>query len=381
MYDPFVSPTGPAAHLRGLSQSLSKLGCDVHILVLDSRDKNRDVNGVHVHYHNPFGMSVAKDYIFSQISIGIINRLCRECEIDIVHGQSPSSYGYALLRRSNIPFVVTLHGTSFGEFASYFDVPHSFINPTLVLSAMSEMLFALLTCIEYRRADKVIAVSKATAEETVRFYRLPRERVTTIHNGIDLQSFTDSQVGAENEEHTILSVGRLSWRKGYKYLIDAMPIVLLEYPDARLLLVGNGIQRASLAQQVRKLGVEDSVLFSDKVSTEKLFSLYHEAEVYVQPSLYEPFGITILEAMSMRKPVVATRTGGIPELIKNGAEGLLVEPRNSLQLASAIADVFSDASLRRRLGSNSRKRVEREFTWEAIATKTLKLYTNLLSNW
>jgi len=384
-YDPFISETGPGAHVRGLSQYLCKLGCEVHILVLNSKNSNRVVNGVQLHYLspsvNPFlNIPVAKGFIFSLISFREVDRLCREYKMDIVHGQSPSSYGYALLRRGNMPFVVTLHGTSFGEFGSYFDIPLSFINRNVIFGAMGEMLAAFLTCIEYKCADKVIAVSKATAEETVRFYRLPKERVVAIHNGIDLLSFTDLRVEEENEGHTILSVGRLSWRKGYKYLIDAMPNILSEYPDAKLVIVGYGDQRTPLQWHVKKLGIESSVCFLDKVSGERLYSLYHEADVYVQPSLYEPFGITILEAMSMRKPVVATRVGGIPELITNGAEGLLVEPGNSLQLARAIINVFSDSSCRRRFGSNARKRVEREFTWEAVAKKTLEFYTNLLND-
>lgn len=384
-YDPFISETGPGAHVRGLSQSLCKLGCEVHILVLNPKNSNRVVNGVQLHYLspsvNPFlNIPVAKGYIFSLISFREVDRLCREYKMDIIHGQSPSSYGYGLLRRGNIPFVVTLHATSFGEFGSYFDVPLSFINRNVIFGAMGEMLAAFLTCIEYKCADKVIAVSKATAEETVRFYRLPKERVVAIHNGIDLLSFTDLRVEEENEGHTMLSVGRLSWRKGYKYLIDAMPNILSEYPDAKLVIVGYGDQRTPLQRHVKKLGIESSMRFLDKVSGETLYSLYHEADVYVQPSLYEPFGITILEAMSMRKPVVATRVGGIPELITNGAEGLLVEPGNSLQLARAITNVFSDSSCRRRFGSNARKRVEREFTWETIAKKTFEFYTNLLND-
>jgi len=370
--------------MRGLSQSLTKLGCEVHVLVLNSENSNRVVNEVQLHYLSPSSnpylrIPVAKDSVFSLRARAEVDRLCREHKMDIIHGQSPSSYGYGLLRRRDIPFVVTLHGTSFGELVSYFDVLLSFINRNLIFEAMGEMLAAFLTNIEYKRADKIIAVSKATAEETVRFFRLPREHVVTIHNGIDLASFTDLRVEEENEEHTMLSVGRLSWRKGYKYLIDAMPSVLAEYPDAKLFLVGDGEQRTPLQRHVKKLGIENSVSFLGNVSAEKLHSLYHEADVYVQPSLYEPLGIAILEAMSMRKPVVATRVGGIPELITNGVEGLLVEPRNSLQLARAITNVFSDSSCRERFGSNARKRVEREFTWEAIAKETMELYRNLLN--
>lgn len=384
-YDPFVSETGPAAHLRGLSQSLCRLGCEVHILVLNPENGRRVVNGVQLHHLSPsrnplLNIPVVKDLFYSLTSSREVTRLCRKYPIDIIHGQSPSSYGYGLLREANMPFVVTLHGTSFGEFGSYFGLPLSFINRDVIFGALSEMLAAVLTCVEYKCADKVIAVSKATAEETVRYYHLPKDHVVAIHNGIDLPILTDSKVEENIEEPTILSVGRLSWRKGYKYLIDAMLHVLSEYPDTKLVIVGYGNQKIPLQRYVKKLGIESSVCFLGSVSGKKLHSLYHEADVYAQPSLYEPFGITILEAMSMRKPIVSTRVGGIPELVTNNVEGLLVEPRNSLQLAKAIINVLSDSSCRRRLGDNARKRVEREFTWEAIAKKTIQFYTKILDD-
>ena len=381
MSDPFVSSSGPGNHLRGLSQSLSRLGCEVHILVLNPKYGNQIVNGVQLHYvrtsFEPFrNIPLVENNVRSLISFGeVVDRFCRDYKIDIIH----SCAGIGADRRVDIPFVVTAHATSFGEFISYFDVPLSFINPTLMITAISEMLNVLQARVPRKCADKVVAVSKAVAEELVRFCRLPEERVVIIHNGIDLSSFTDLQVEEESEEHTILSVGRLAWSKGHKYLIDAMPNILSEYSNAKLWLVGDFFtMNVPLQQHVRKLGIENSVLFTGKVSAERLYSLYHEAEVYVQPSLYEPFGITILEAMSMRKPVVATHVGGIPEIIRNDVEGLLVEPGNSQQLAKAISRMFSDSSERRRFGINARKRVEKEFTWETIAMKTLEFYKNLL---
>jgi glycosyltransferase involved in cell wall biosynthesis len=384
--DPFMSATGPGAHMRGLSQSLTKLGCEVHMLVLNPKNSNRVVNGIQMHYRDlslrpraARALPLVPELSFNLISFREVDKLCREYKMDIIHGQSPSSYGYGLLRRSDIPFVVTQHA-SFGEYQSLFNIPLSFMNRNPVIELMTSSVMLLLTFFEVKRADKVIAVSKSAAEETIAYCHLPRRRVVAIHNGIDLAGFTDLRVDEENENHTLLSVGRLSWRKGYKYLIDAMPNVLSQYPDAKLLLLGDGEQKTPLRRHVKKLGIESSVLFLEEVSAERLHSLYHEAEVYVQPSLYEPFGITILEAMAMKKPILATRVGGIPEIITNEVEGLLVEPRNSLNLAEAIINLLSDASYRRRLGDNARRRVEREFTWEAIAKKTIELYRNLLDD-
>jgi glycosyltransferase involved in cell wall biosynthesis len=157
-----------------------------------------------------------------------------------------------------------------------------------------------------------------------------------------------------------------------------MPQILKTFSDARLQLAGKGAYRKYLEVLIKKFKIDKSIDFLGQVSKEQLYSLYANASVVVQPSIYESFGTPIVEAMSMGKPVVASCVGGIPELITNGKEGLLVEPRNSLQLARAITKILSDESLRKKLASNARKRVAREFTWKTIAKKTIELYEQTL---
>jgi glycosyltransferase involved in cell wall biosynthesis len=309
----------------------------------------------------------------------VINKICKRYDIDVVHGQSPSSFGYALARK-RLPLVVTLHGTSYGEIISYFGIPLSSISFASIRDAiLTQPLWAFLTSLEYRFADKVIAVSEAIASEASRFYHLPKDKIAVIYNGVNPSYSPDGNAReVENENQMILFVGRLIWRKGAKFIIDAMPQILAEYPDAKLFLVGHGEQEKILKKHVNELRIENSVFFLGKISDEELFHLYQETNVYVQPSLYEPLGIAIMEAMSMGKPVVASRTGGIQELIKGGEEGILVEPGNSLQLGKAILDVFSDSSFGKKMGDNARRRALRDFAWKAIAQKTLKLYENVL---
>jgi len=381
-FEPFSS-TGPSSHLRGLSQALSKLGCEVHIMVLNAKQGNQILKGVQLHYVNTFYQSFSEIPIFNVIlrpliSVGkVIDRFCRDYKIDIIHS---SCAGFGADRTVDIPSVTTCHGTDFGEFITFSSAPISFITPNLIIEIISALLGVFESHDKREYGDKTIAVSKAVKNELLSFCGLPKERVVTIHNGVDISSFVEFQTGEKTKENVILSVGRFAWSKGHKFLIDAMPAVLSEYPNAKLWLVGDFLAtRGSvlLQQRIRKLGIEKSVLFTGKVSTQRLHCLYRQAEVFVQPSLYEPFGITLLEAMSMRKPVVATRVGGIPEIIRNDREGLLVEPGNSLQLAEAILHMFSDPSGRRKFGINARKRVAQEFTWEKIALKTLELYRNM----
>jgi glycosyltransferase involved in cell wall biosynthesis len=381
LYDP-CEVSSISNHLRYLSKALNDIGCEVHILALGSEAENRDINGIQLHYVEPhFFRSFGKGFMFSLSSIGVTNKISKNYGIDIVHGQSPSSFGYALLSRARCPFVVTFHGTSFGEISSHSTVSIRNINFGLIRAAMFvQPSTAFLTIIEYKYADKLVAVSKAVALEAAMFYRLPEDKIVVIHNGVCLPRVSNVEIEDQNASQVILFVGRLIWRKGVKYLIDAMPKILAEYVDTKLLVVGNGEQRPFLEKRAEKLGIENSVQFLGNVSSENLYSLYNEADVYVQPSLYEPCGLAVLEAMSMGKSTVATRVGGIPELVTNGVEGLLVQPRNSLQLARAIINVFSDPSCRRRFGSNARKKVEREFTWEAIAKKTFEFYKNLLND-
>lgn len=387
-FDPINADTGPANHLRGLSKALCKLGCEVHISVLEPKNCNCSLNGVQIHYlhHVPrslYVMRFLRGPFTSLSSYREVSNLCREYKIDVVHNQCSASWLYGLIRGGNMPFVATLHATAFGELISRIGIPLTYVGGDFVLDTVSELWELCWGLIKFGKraiADKFIAVSKALAEEAIRFFNFPRDKVITIHNGIDLSNSATRVREEESEEDIILSVGRLVWRKGYKYLIEAMPKILLEYPAAKLIIVGYGDQRIPLQRYVKKLGINHAVLFLEKVSKETLYSLYHRAKVYVQPSLYEPLGITILEAMSMRKPVIATKVGGIPEIITNGFDGILVEPKNSLQLARVITHVLMDSSLRKKLGDNARKKVEKDFTWELVAKKHLELYNNLLVN-
>jgi glycosyltransferase involved in cell wall biosynthesis len=382
LYNPFSVGSGPGTHLQHLAQELANLGCEVHILVCGSRTNDEDKNNVTLHFMEPFSLrSIGQGFMFSLSSIREINKICETNKIEVVHGQSPSSFGYALLSKRRLPYVVTLHGTSFGEFTSYLGVPLQCVNASLVRDAMFvQPMWAVLAALEYKWADRVIAVSKAIAKETARFYRLSEEKIVVLHNGVDLPDIPDSSLNEQNGNHTMLCVGRLIWRKGVKYLIDALPQILLEYPDAKLLLVGNGEQKTFLEKRIQTLGIANSVQFLGNVSADTLYSLYRKAGIYVQPSLYEPCAISILEAMGMGKAVVATSVGGIPELITDGKEGLLVDPKNSLQLAEGVKTIFSSASRRIEFAKNARKKVESKFTWKAIARKTLDLYEDMLEN-
>lgn len=373
IYHPCEVASGPGAHLRYLSEELLKLGCEVHILTPEY-NTSEVLDGVQIHtFKSSKSIPLGDGMFFSFSSFRRIDELCKEYKIDIIHGQSPSSVGYACLRRSKLPFVVTVHSTPFGEISSFLKTPFSAISPYITLrSFILQYLLALFASIECNAADRVIAVSKSLAVEAANFYNLPTNKVVTIYNGVN--SPDDTEMEERNSGHTILFVGRLVQQKGLEYLIRAMPKILKRFPSARLQMAGGGSYKKYLESLARKLEIACSLDFFGKVPRKRLCSLYANASVVVQPSVYESCGIPVLEAMSMKKPVIGANTGGIAELIKNKENGLLVEPGNSEQLANAIITILSDPSYAMKLGENGRSTVVNRFAWKKIAIQTLELY-------
>lgn len=379
LYHPFDVGSGPGTHLRYLSQELAKLGCKVHILVPRNNTVNT-IDGVYIHaFKSSVPVSVGRGIFFSFFSVKRIGELCKKYRIDLVHGQSPSSVGYACLHRNNLPFVVTLHSTPFGEMSSFFKLSMSGISlSTFYNGFIVQCLWTLLTSLECKRADKVIAVSKSLAKEIADFYNLPKNKVVAIHNGVNLSD--DPAAEKHNAGPIILFVGRLIQEKGLEYLISAMPRILNRFPDARLQIVGDGNYKEYLENLSKKLLSDKSIDFAGEIPPKRLLSFYENASVVVQPSIYESCGIPILEAMSMQKPVVGARAGGIPELVRNGETGLLFEPKNGVELADAISTILSDASYAKKLGQTGRSVVAEHFTWEVVAQKTLELYEDIIES-
>jgi glycogen synthase len=374
IYDIF-QPSGPGNHIRCLSEALTRLGCEIHILTPGKQTKSVKTNGLIIHYIKT--RSFSSGFLFSLISIGWTQEIVKKYQIDIVHGQSPSSFGYALFSRNKKPYIVTLHGTSFGELVSLLNVPLSSVTFGLLKDALFiQPLSAFLTAIEYRFADKIISVSDSITRETRQYYRIPRAKIVTVHNGVNVSKDFTRVIKPDNN-YTILLVGRLIWRKGVKYLIESLPTVLTAYPNVKLYIVGNGEQKSYLQKLVKMLNLESSVEFLGFVSNERISSLFAEADIYVQPSLYEPFSIAILEAMGAGLPLVVSRVGGIPELVINKKDGLVVDPCDTSQLSQALITLLSNSSLRKLYGDSGKDKVINSLSWEKIAEKTLEIYKEL----
>ncbi len=224
------------------------------------------------------------------------------------------------------------------------------------------------------RSASVVASSAAVASFVRDELKVRPARMALIPCGIDPQSFPARTPPAINATPVIVAVGRLVKPKGHRVLIDAFRRVVARYPGARLHIVGEGDQREALEAQARDLGDCVSLLGTRYPAT----AVLKEADVFVQPSLAEAQGLAILEAFASGVPVVASRTGGIVEMVEDGVDGLLVEPGNAAALASAIERLLGDAVLRSRLVTQARTRLP-DYDIRRIADEYVKLYTRVIA--
>ncbi|MHC4829170.1 MAG: glycosyltransferase family 4 protein [Planctomycetota bacterium] len=233
--------------------------------------------------------------------------------------------------------------------------------------------------------DRILCVSERIREVLLEDGLSP-DRIRVAHSGVDLARIdgAEDQTEALREELSIPdgaavigNVGALVDHKGQRYLLEAAPAVFAAHPHARIVIAGSGALAEDLEALARSLGVRDRVSFlgfrSDVPSLLRVF------DVFAFPSLLEGLGTSVLDALSARLPVVASRTGGIPEMIEDGETGLLVPPKDAVALGEALVRLLGDPALAKRLGEAGRARVEREFTIESTLDKTLLEYQALLA--
>jgi glycosyltransferase involved in cell wall biosynthesis len=228
-----------------------------------------------------------------------------------------------------------------------------------------------------------------------------------VHNGVDVDQFTRENGNngrKQNDSKELLFVGRVSPEKGVHVLIDALRIVTQHYPKARLKIVGSngrvpmgfivalsddekvaGLSlfydgkdyNTHLQEKLSSLNIERHATFAGSAHHSEVVNYYREADVLVNPSLSESFGMSLVEAMSCQVPVVATRVGGMQEIVRGSEAGLLVEPGDPQALAEAIVRVLSQDELRKAMGKAGRQRAVELFSWDRIAERMLGYYQNI----
>lgn len=211
--------------------------------------------------------------------------------------------------------------------------------------------------------------------------------IVVVPYGVDLKRFNPAVKGDTfrksfglGEAKVVLTVGRLNYQKGFQYLLKAMPIVLRQVPDAKLVIVGDGELLPYLRDFSCSLGLSDNVVFTGSLPQSGIVEAYASADVFVLPSLFESLGISMLEAQAMGKPVVGTRVGGLPEALAEDKSGILAEPKKPNDLAKAIVTLLRDQNLAKSMGRYGRKFVENKYDLEKSIDHVFELYESALKH-
>jgi len=229
-----------------------------------------------------------------------------------------------------------------------------------------------------RSADWISCVSTAVRTEVCRVLPEIAARSSTVHNGLDLPALLPIPLPIRAPR--LLCLGRLVFRKGFDVALSAFSLVTHRFPDARLLIAGDGAARSALEHQAAELGLAEVVDFIGWVAPEQVPALINTTTVVVMPSRREPFGLVALEAAQMARPIVATRVGGLPEVVEHEQTGLLVENENVHQLAESIARLLEHPETAVRLGQTARRRAIERFSWDHCVGAYEALYRQLLTD-
>ena len=277
---------------------------------------------------------------------------------------SPAHY---IPRFISTPTVVTIHDLSFHYF------PEDFLKRDL---------FKLKNWTKYsvHKAKKIIAVSNTTKNDLVKIYKLPSEKIQVIYNGYEKEAgktkVDQKLIKRLKNNFYILYVGTLQPRKNIPALIDAFYEFVKDNREFKLVIAGKkGWLYEKIFNKVRNLGLERNIIFAGYISNATLKELYKNAFCFVHPSLYEGFGIPILEAMSEGCPVISSDKSSLPEVGGNAA--LYFDPNDANQLVSQINNLKNHADLRNTLILNGKERVKL-FSWQKCAAETLSLLRQIV---
>jgi glycogen synthase len=293
-------------------------------------------------------------------------------EADVVHGHTwyAALAGFMAKALYDVPLVVTVHSL---------EPLRPWKEEQL---GRSYRLSAWIERVALEAADRVIAVSTQSKGEILSHFDLPAERVSVIHNGIDLRTWKPSSARATRQAYGIegdyiLFVGRVCRQKGMVHLLEAMKYV---DPGVRLVCCAAAADTSEVEAEIAAKVKETPrcLWINTWLREDQYIELYSHCTVFACPSVYEPFGIINLEAMACERPVVASAVGGIPEVVVPEETGLLVPPADPRALAEALNYVLRNRALARAMGLAGRRRVEDHFSWTSIAARTQRMYQELL---
>jgi glycosyltransferase involved in cell wall biosynthesis len=306
-----------------------------------------------------------KQRAFDLPFLGRLIKQIRQMAPDVIHcrnGIPAISYGVLAARIARVPVVCSIHGRT------------HYIQQNI----KTWLWFRIM-----RLSQTIITVTEGIGEEVSRYGNIPRDKVKMIHNGIDLTgqapAFSRENVrkesGFSRDDFLIGTVGNLRAIKGQKYLVQAMPEILSKIGRAKIVLIGSGEEQENLQKLAAQLHISDKIKFLGyRENAGRLIGMF---DIFALPSLSEGFPNVLLEAMMAQIPIVATRVGGVGEIVIDGQEALLVGHADSGALARAVVRLSENPVLRETLAANALRRVQDQFDIRTTLAQYDAVYLSL----
>ena len=297
----------------------------------------------------------------SEFNKNIAKSFDRGFSFDIIHSHDWLSVAAAkkLKKKYNIPWIHTVHSLEHIRAAEE------------TRSRISEIEKDGIA-----DSDKIITVSNLMKKEIMKKHRIPAKKIEVIRNYLSAFSSEEFYPESAARKKIVLFAGRLALQKGVETLISAFSKVLCAHPDAKLIIAGDGSLKKSLVALAKIKGIEKAACFAGHVDEKTLESLYMQASVFVSPSVFEPFGITVLDAAYFGAPIIATKNTGALEIFgKNSV--VTVAPQNKNALAEKIIALLEDGAMRASISDLAKKDVAFAENWKALSEKTAREYRKL----
>ena len=364
VYLPYIG--GSSLRLSSLLKPLVEGDdCEFHILVPKRDIHGKDIYRSDIKEHESIGGLHVHRVERTLNMVKAIRKICKEADIDIIHAHNPRFALVSLLALTGKTLILETHTVR-------------------QVSPVKE----LMTRLTYKLCDRIIVLSNSMKEELTRTYRIPAYKIQVIYNGVDQKKF--AQRTGPNflrrkyqipEKFVVGYVGTFHKWQGVADLARSFSGIAKKRDDVRLLMVGWGPEFDNVKNIIDELNIGDKITLTGKVSPDEVPYYIGGIDIFIipRPSTSETetaVPLKVLEAMAAGKPIVATRVGGLTELIEDGVSGILTTPGDSGQLADKILRLLDDDALRKEIGDNARQKVK-EFDWERSSMKLLSLYNEL----
>lgn len=396
---------GQGVYLYNLSKALAELGNEVHVIVGPpypfkmkwatvhkiKTPRFNELNGDRITSENlspltfyeymaaKFG-NFPEIFGFSIRAFFKIKELIKDYPFDIIHDNQCIGYGLLLMKALHIPLVATIHHPLpiDRQIAMYLSEDAK--------TKLKQILFypQFMQKIVAKRIDRIITVSEFSKNEIVKHFKVPGDRISVVHNGVDTELFHVREKPNKNsgsDDYNITFVGNCENRvKGLPLLLKTMRYLKDNSGmKIKLTIVDKWKEEGIAPPLIKRYGLGEDIEFTGFLTFEELSKQYAITDLIIIPSLFEGFCFPSVEAMACGTPVVAFKVGALPQVMENGTTGILVDPGDWRAMANAVAKILKNKELRESMGKKGRERVEKLFTWKNSAEQVIEIYRGIIN--